>query len=1178
VNWPVRFLAVALAAAACSQDLRKSGETPTGAAQAGFITSPPRRLSTVRVTTQHNDPQRTGANLNEDTLTPANVGARSFGLLFTLPVDGQVYAQPLYMGSTQVADSTKGGATTTANVVYVATMNNTVYAFDADSERAPYWTTNTTLGRPDTGHQPNIWSTGHVPDQQATFGILSTPVIDANAGVLYVVARSKLDCALGPTPTCGPGSPGNDAQYQLYRIDIVTGHVLAATVLQTPKGANPAFDANIVLQRPALLLAAGRVFIAFGSQFECNDGGPGCQYHGWVFAYDAAFAANAPPADILCTTPSSKGGGIWHAGNGLTADSSERYLYFMTGNGWAGTNPPAPNQYQRPAPGDLQDSFVRVPLRPRAVGSPVFGVPEARPSNRFYDVEIHDLDLGSSGPVLLPGGRLLGGGKPALFYVLDAEGAFGDTQAPFQAFVDSYRDPAGVTDYSTTMGPHIHGGPIVWSLPSNPFSYVYGWSERDHLRRFDYDNVQRTIAPPHFPYNGIQGVDAAPEDKMPGGALSLSANGAQLDTGIVWAVVENTDALWGPRSGYFEAYSAQSLGYPIFKEFIPMFSKFAAPTVANAHVYLPTFQYQVRVYGLRQLSQAPATWDTSTFSFCSGTDHELLSGDFNGDGRADLLCHGRVNGELAVALADGNGHYASVVPGLANGCANASEKLYVGDFDGDAHSDVYCHNTQLNNADWIAYADAGGVIGSPVSQPSNVWCYQSDEEIHIGDFNGDGRDDLLCHRHSSGEKYIRFTDHLGMLRGQASNCGVEPNAPCDWYQPIFGWCTDANDELYVGDFNGDQHADLLCHTAWSSATKWIIEANPDGSFPGTPSPYPPYLYGTTTAHDTLNNGWCISSPDGYGRLAVADFNADGIADTYCHGDNGGGQWVDYTIAGPPILYPPGSSIVGNQTWCYSSPGWISPEVIVADVDGDKRADVVCHDRTTGRIGVEYSPLSGIATDVACGPGISPVSGCWMLGWERGYSGGYLIYQQVAGDWVLRPGAAVDIDVGPFGPWVVNDSGWIFAWTGSDWARIPGGASDVGVGADGSVWIVGTTKIVNDYEVWRWNGSTFIKYPGGGVRIDVGPDGLPWLVNSNGQIFHWDGATWTELSSGVYAYDIGVGADGSVYIVERNPSMTIAKWNGSGWTPIAGDAGLRVTVRADGKPMFIPLNGGLPITG
>ncbi|MGH9827005.1 MAG: putative Ig domain-containing protein, partial [Blastocatellia bacterium] len=160
--------------------------------------------STVSVLTYHNDLARTGQNLNETNLTPANVNTATFGKKFTDPVDGFIYAQPLYMPN--LAVSGKG----THNAVFVATENDTVYAFDADASGSPLWQTSLLL----PGEQPlaitDYDSTGGCTDLITTTGVTGTPVIDPSTNTLYVIANSK-------TSSSGP------FHQRLHAIDITTG-------------------------------------------------------------------------------------------------------------------------------------------------------------------------------------------------------------------------------------------------------------------------------------------------------------------------------------------------------------------------------------------------------------------------------------------------------------------------------------------------------------------------------------------------------------------------------------------------------------------------------------------------------------------------------------------------------------------------------------------------------------------------------------------------------------------------------------------------------------------------------------------------------------------------------------------------------------------------------------------
>jgi PQQ enzyme repeat len=242
-------------------------------------------LHATSVIMQHNDLARTGANTSETILTPANVNATAFGKLFSDPVDGQVYAQPLYVENLSIA----GG---THNVVFVCTENNSVYAFDADTAGTTYWKTN--LGTPFT---PSC------SDLTPTVGITGTPVIDPSSGTLYV--DTKL--AAGPA-------------HKLHALDITTGsEKFGGPVTIT----NTSFSASLEHQRPGLLLLNGVVYLGFGS--HCDQG----SYHGFLLGYNAT---NLSLVAALNTTPTGSQSAIWSGGMAPAADASGN-IYVMTGNG-----------------------------------------------------------------------------------------------------------------------------------------------------------------------------------------------------------------------------------------------------------------------------------------------------------------------------------------------------------------------------------------------------------------------------------------------------------------------------------------------------------------------------------------------------------------------------------------------------------------------------------------------------------------------------------------------------------------------------------------------------------------------------------------------------------------------------------------------------------------------------
>ncbi len=244
------------------------------------------RAQGTSVLTQHNDLARTGANLAETILTPANVNPANFGPLFSDPVDGEVYAQPLYMENLNIA----GG---THNVVFVCTESNSVYAFDADTAGITYWQVN--LGTP---------YTSTCGDLTPVVGITGTPVIDPITRTLYVDAK----LAAGPS-------------HKLHALDITTGLDKFGGPV-TISAAN--FSADIQHQRPGLLLLNGVVYLGFGS--HCDNG----SYHGFELGYNATNLTQQVAAFNASATGSQAA--IWSGGMAPAADTNGN-LYVMVGNG-----------------------------------------------------------------------------------------------------------------------------------------------------------------------------------------------------------------------------------------------------------------------------------------------------------------------------------------------------------------------------------------------------------------------------------------------------------------------------------------------------------------------------------------------------------------------------------------------------------------------------------------------------------------------------------------------------------------------------------------------------------------------------------------------------------------------------------------------------------------------------
>jgi alpha-glucosidase (family GH31 glycosyl hydrolase) len=584
--------------------------------------------ATVAVLTRHNDNGHTGANLQETSLTPARISPATFGHLFSYPVRGQIFAQPLYVSGINIPG--RG----IRNVLYVATMHNQVYAFDADNPyqgHNPFWqrSLEPAIPLPD----PNIGTTfidaqkhdtgkAFDPTGQAIYrdivrevGILSTPVISRQHNAIYVVTASK-----DPTK--------NDASaysHHLHALDLTTGAELVGgpVVLQgSATGAGYvgrfgepdavangqiSFVSHRQLQRSALLLTNDTIFIAFASY-----GDKDC-YHGWVLAYAASTLKqtalfNTSPTNLAVHNPRDTGrGGIWQAGEGPAADDTA--IYFLTGNGGfaAGT--------------DFSDCFVK--LRP----TDLTVLDWFTPFNTKPLAE-HDLDVGSAGALLIPGTDLLiGGGKESKFFLLkrDQMGHFdaaaGNGQIVQHFYVvppDNPADPIGSAAKDDGTGHHIHGSPIFWEGPSGPTIYV--WAEDAPVKAFaaradgtfpttplnitGIPNAQLGVTTSQGNQTGLGGAPGI-SPGMPGGSLSLSANASAAGSAILWACHPLANANQGVAPGIVRAFDASNLAVELWntkvnapRDDIPSYAKFCPPTVANGKVYVPTFSDRVMVYGL----------------------------------------------------------------------------------------------------------------------------------------------------------------------------------------------------------------------------------------------------------------------------------------------------------------------------------------------------------------------------------------------------------------------------------------------------------------------------------------------------------------------------------------------------------------------------------------------------
>ena len=489
----------------------------------------------VDVLTEHNDNFRTGVNAREMILSPVNVNKNQFGMLFKHVVDDQLYTQPLVVTGVHV----NGG---THDVVYVTTVNNSVYAFDANdpAATAPIWHVN--FGAP---INVNTYHFGCL-DVNGQMGIVGTPVIDKTRGVLYVVALTR---------TSGTSDDGNGYTQRLHELDLATGADLPESPITIEAEDFNALTEN---QRPALMLAHDRVYVGYSSHCDAKP------YHGFLLAYDAKTLKETA---VFNASPTGWGASIWQSGQGPSADA-EGNIYVVTGNGaWDGLQ-------------NFSESFLKL--------SPDLKLLDWFTPTNHDELDVHDLDLDSSGPSLIPGTHLtLGGGKQGVMYLLDTRhlGHLGDEHA---------------LEHFKATASHIHCLVYWVSDAKGPLLFVWGQTDIAKVFRFRDERLEQTpLMERDIPNQG-----------HPGAMLSLSANGGK--DGILWAAIHATGDSWHEsRPGVLHAYAADNIRHELWNSLeLPsrddcgLYSKMAPPTIANGHVYLSSFGTenigtgQLCVYGL----------------------------------------------------------------------------------------------------------------------------------------------------------------------------------------------------------------------------------------------------------------------------------------------------------------------------------------------------------------------------------------------------------------------------------------------------------------------------------------------------------------------------------------------------------------------------------------------------
>ncbi len=516
------------------------------------------------MTTYHNDLARDGANNQEYLLTTANVKQASFGKLFACTVDGAVYAQPLWVPNVAI-----GGGT--HNVIVAATMRDSVFVFDADTNPCKTYWKQTLIPSGETyGASADLGSADIFED----VGILGTPVIDPTTNTIYLVTKTKTT-----TP--------NYIQ-RLHALNLATGAeatnspvTIAATFPGTCEGGSTnTFSALRENQRPGLALSNGMVYVAWSSHGDTG------KYHGWVLGYQTANLAAVPT--VFNDTPNTAEsltyckGGIWMSG-GAPAFDSDGNMYVMTGNGvFDGTSGSAT------LPTDFSDSFLKL-------STPNLGVLDYFTPMNQSTLDTNDSDVGASGTSVLidttdpsDGHLLVGGSKGQIFFLVNR-----DNMGKYNTSADNVHQ-----EWTTNPSSHSFSTPGFWNNNMYYFGVVFGSTT---LNGQIYRSTRRTRM-----FNTTAASATPTGFGFAGASPSISASSA-TENGIVWAIdtgqYGTRDASTGNPTGLvaggpaiLHAFDASNIATELWnssqntggRDTAGNAVKFTVPTVANGKVYIGT--------------------------------------------------------------------------------------------------------------------------------------------------------------------------------------------------------------------------------------------------------------------------------------------------------------------------------------------------------------------------------------------------------------------------------------------------------------------------------------------------------------------------------------------------------------------------------------------------------------
>jgi len=912
----------------------------------------------VSVLTWHNDSARTGQNLQETFLTPANVNSTTFGRLATLTVDGKVDAQPLYVPGLTIPSQG------VHNVLYVATEHGSLYAFDADTFAQLLKVS--LLGANET--PASVSCTQVTPE----IGITGTPAIDLQAGtngVIFAVAQSQ--------------DASHTFHHRLHALDLLSlterpGSPVNIAATYPGSGAENTFNPNEHVARPALLVLNGVVYTSWGS--HCDGG----SYAGWILSYSETTLAQV---GVLNVVPNGNDGGIWSAGSGPAADANGN-VYALIGNG---TFDSTLNGSGFPVNGDYGNSMVKVST------SGALTVVDYFTMSNSVSESNSDTDFGSAGLILLPpldNGQgtgtnvslAVGAGKDHNIYVVNQANL-----GKFNSNTDSiYQQLTGA----------LPGG--TWSSPAWFNGSLYYAGSGDYLRQFKFANGAFSLA-----------ATSSVQFPSPGSTPSISANGAS--NGIVWAmqnsnpaVLHAYDAAHFPNELYNSNQAANS------RDHFGAGNKYIVPTVVNGKVYVGTTT-GVGVFGLLATTMFTLTTSVSPSgggtvtpasgsSYASGTVVNLQATPnagysfVNWTSSPGSVASSTSNPTTITmnAAESVTANFAALPPtpptllSPANGATGVSlsPTLTWNASSGATSYDVYFGTSStpplVTNVSTTSYVpgtlipntiyhwqvvarNAGGTGASP------VWSFTTQllagsPVIPVLDFSGDGKQDVFLYDPVAGGAYA------GLSNGSGG------------FTYVFNFFSPGFDTIRYGNFTNNGLSDLVAYNS-TTATGYALLGSGTGTFSSAVSTFWGPGFTKVAAGDLNGDGLtdfviyrptdgtsytAISNGDGtfryqytlvssFTNMVVADFNGDGKADVFFYRSTDGLAYLGIGNGTGGFTFAPVSLSAGYGV------------VESGDINGDGKADLLLYSSASGAAAVGLSTGSGFTfTPYAYSPGFTTV--------------------------------------------------------------------------------------------------------------------------------------------------------------------------------------------------------------